>query len=65
MRDPERIEEILDLFRTVWKKAPDLRFCQIVKILEAKGGVEYTFYTEDHIIKNDLIKFKKELESTD
>ena len=30
MRDPNRIDEVLDLLKIYWKKHPDLRLAQIV-----------------------------------
>ena len=30
MRDPERIDDVLDIIRTYWKKHPDLRLTQII-----------------------------------
>lgn len=34
MRDPRRIEEILDLISQIWEKDPDLRFQQLVYNLQ-------------------------------
>ena len=44
MRDPERIDEILELLGRIWRANPDFRFHQLLYILqseisEAKGGV--------------------------
>ena len=30
MRDPERIQEILDLIKEIWVREPDLRFNQLL-----------------------------------
>lgn len=48
MRDPARIDEILDLLRTVWLKNPDLRLGQLV--VSAANPTEpcpKVFYVED------------------
>lgn len=34
MRPPERIDEILELIRQIWKKNPDMRFMQLLYILQ-------------------------------
>ena len=51
MRDSERIQELLDLIKELWFKDPDLRFNQLVYILQS----EYSF-------KNNGIGLVKELE---
>ncbi|WP_411825382.1 hypothetical protein [Luteolibacter sp. AS25] len=43
MRPPERIDEILELIENIWKKCPDMRFMQLLYVLqmeitEAQGG---------------------------
>ena len=30
MREPERIQEILDLINEIWQRSPDLRFNQLI-----------------------------------
>jgi len=35
MRDPKRISEILELIEIIWKKDPDLRFNQLIYILQS------------------------------
>ena len=34
MRPPERIDEILELIGEIWKKNPDMRFMQLLYILQ-------------------------------
>ena len=34
MRDPQRINEILELINELWTKTPDLRFNQLIYILQ-------------------------------
>ncbi len=46
MRDPNRIDEILNTVKTVWNQYPDMRFGQlVVNVL----GVD-PFYVEDDVI---------------
>lgn len=40
MRNPERIDELLDLIRTYWKKYPDTRFHQLIHNLQAMYHAE-------------------------
>lgn len=35
MRDPKRISEVLELIEIIWKKDPDLRFNQLMYILQS------------------------------
>ena len=51
MRDPSRIQELLDLIKELWLKHPDLRFNQLIYILQS----EYS-------LKNDCIGLVKEQE---
>lgn len=41
MRDLERIDEVLGLIGRIWKKSPDLRFQQLMYILQSE-------YSETH-----------------
>ena len=46
MRDPKRIDEVLNTIKTVWEQYPDMRFGQlVVNVL----GVD-PFYIEDDVI---------------
>lgn len=46
MRDPKRIDEVLNTVKTVWEQYPDMRFGQlVVNIL----GID-PFYIEDDVI---------------
>lgn len=46
MRDPNRIDEILNTVKTVWNQYPDMRFGQlVVNVL----GID-PFYVEDDVI---------------
>lgn len=53
MRDPNRIYPFLMEIATLWEQHPDLRFCQLITILESNARKEYTcdpFYLEDNKI---------------
>lgn len=45
MRDPKRIEPMLDLIKELWTKAPDLRFLQLILNALPSDGMAY--YIED------------------
>lgn len=36
MRDPERIERIMSMVQQLWKQVPDMRFFQLIAMLESK-----------------------------
>ena len=54
MRDPKRIEIVLNRLGKVWKEYPDFRLCQLLANLSYKSGNKNTdlFYYED----TDLLK---------
>lgn len=55
MRDPERIDEILELLEMYWKKNPDLRLGQIVvNISQSEGYGSEPYYLEDKTISKGL-----------
>jgi hypothetical protein len=50
MREPERIERILELFKQIWIKQPDSRFLQMISNIEWRysaanndAGKEYSY----------------------
>jgi uncharacterized protein YihD (DUF1040 family) len=51
MRDPNRIDEICDLLREVWKKYPDWRLGQL--IFNLTGSYD-CFYVEDDVLEEAL-----------
>ncbi len=53
MRDPDRIDPILDRVRKCWKADPDLRLGQLVFIGCPLGDV---FYVEDDILLDNMEK---------
>jgi hypothetical protein len=63
MRDILRISQFLNKFEQLWKKIPDLRFMQIVTVIQIqakeKFGIEDLYYLEeDKILEimNDIIE---------
>lgn len=36
MRDPERIERIMSMVQAIWKQEPDMRFFQLMAVLESR-----------------------------
>ena len=53
MRNPERIDRILELIGKAWKSSPDLRFFQLLTAMGLDGDL---FYYED----DDLEQWLKE-----
>lgn len=51
MRDPSRIDRILEKLGSVWKANPDLRLCQLVRNLSGKTD---SFFVEDPEIEAAL-----------
>lgn len=47
MRDPERIDRILQLLKTYWKANPDLRLAQIITNMSGADNCPAVFYFED------------------
>jgi len=57
MRDPRRIEQILDVVREIWEREPDLRLGQIVvNAVRPSEPCPQIFYAED----DDLLKGLRE-----
>jgi len=52
MRDPNRIEPMLQLIREVWYKTPDLRLTQL--IMNALRSNQDPYYVEDERLKEAL-----------
>lgn len=52
MRDPERIDRIVELLRTKWKKDPDARLCQILgNMFPGKFDL---YHVEDDLVEKKL-----------
>jgi len=54
MRDPERIDRILDIVKSIWKIAPDLRLLQLLHNVLPHDNVAY--YFEDDELETALKK---------
>jgi hypothetical protein len=70
MREPERIERILDLLKQIWIKQPDSRFLQMISNIEWRysdanndAGKEYS-YSKWETPRGDVI-FNKDVTSVD
>lgn len=54
MRDPERIDKILNHIKSIWKKNPDLRLMQLlINCLDPKEE-SIAYYIEDEEIQKRL-----------
>jgi uncharacterized protein YihD (DUF1040 family) len=63
LRDPARIEVLLELLRQYWKQNPDLRIGQIITNLSSSKRMSIDpYYIEDDMIINSL---KEELSLRD
>ncbi len=56
MRDPKRIDEMLERIRTIWENSPDLRLLQLLINSLSRVKPEFFYFVED----DDLIKFLNE-----
>jgi hypothetical protein len=55
MRDPKRIEPMLDLLKKVWMQSPDLRLSQlIVNAIRQGEPAPQVFYAEDDRVAEGL-----------
>lgn len=55
MRDPQRIDRILNLIAVIWRRNPDLRLGQL---LYAHAGFEGDIYNyEDDITEEKLLQY--------
>lgn len=58
MREPERIDRMLDLVRELWKRYPDLRFNQLMDSLTREfsqvNDDADLFYLEDDLFEKFL-----------
>ena len=57
MRDPKRIEKILDSLKKIWEDKPDLRFGQILIVLNLAADTYETWAKEDDAVEEQLEKF--------
>ena len=65
MRNPERIDKILEKIREVWHRNPDLRLGQLVSVVTTLDHVwpegSDIFFIEDDVFLKKLGKFNDEL----
>lgn len=59
MRDPKRIDKILDELKVLWKKYPDMRLGQLILNVIPETRL---YYVEDETLIKDLLKYYDELE---
>jgi uncharacterized protein YihD (DUF1040 family) len=60
MRDPERIEQILDVLREVWTQDPDLRLGQIMVIaIRPSEPCQEIFGAEDDVVLEGLKSYRR------
>ena len=57
MRDPKRIEVMLDLIRRAWYLDPDMRLGQL--LVNATGITGDMFYVEDYTVQEALARFAR------
>ena len=63
MRNPNRIEPFLEKFKELWLKHPDLRFGQLVYILQKKQhktDVGDIFFPEDDVWLKCIEEYMRE-----
>lgn len=60
MRDPKRIDIILEEVKEVWQAQPDWRLCEVLSNVAARDGwgIVDLFYLEDDALLTALKKFK-------
>ena len=56
MRDPARIDEILDRLKVIWKTYPDLRLTQLIMNVGNPGYPSELYNREDEALILDLEK---------
>jgi len=59
MRDPRRIETLLDALREVWTRNPDLRLGQLlVNAIRPEQPCPEIFYAEDDVTLTALLRMR-------
>ena len=61
MRNPERIEKVMNIVERIWKKEPDLRFGQIINVIDSLSDDD-VFHLEDDKMIELLKQFEKSLD---
>ena len=54
MRDPKRIGKILKIIEKIWRKSPDLRFCQLIENVLGCNNESCIYYIEDDKLEKAL-----------
>jgi hypothetical protein len=57
VRNPERIDPILEEVRKLWKQNPDLRFTQLVANITALGATKGPDITGFYFIEDDTFEW--------
>ena len=57
MRDPKRIDEILETIRSIWEKSPDLRLLQLLTNSLTKFNSEFFYFVQDEELIESLNKY--------
>jgi hypothetical protein len=57
MRDPARIDRILDQIRYIWLEQPDLRLCQLIG--NALPGADDKYFVEDDDLEAALKSYPR------
>lgn len=60
MRDPNRIDPLLKHISRIWKKNPDLRLTQLIRVVCADHAQDDLFYVEDNRLEVAFLKFERE-----
>lgn len=65
MRDPERINEILELLGKVWRESPDLRLGQLIvnAARERDPEIVDVFSIEDGSLRKGLVRLGQRIKS--
>lgn len=53
MRDPKRIQRILDLLFKIWEQQPDVRFNQLVQILQSTYSNTHNHFGKKRVYEKD------------
>ena len=66
MRDPQRVEQILDVLREVWESQPDLRLGQIVvNAIRPSEPCPQIFSAEDDVLLEGLREYRRRVLGAD
>lgn len=57
-RDPKRIKRIMDLLETIWEENPDMRFFQLMEMLQHKYSSKNNNFGKREAIEKDSIGYE-------